>query len=400
MPQLYLDHNATTPIDPRVVETMQACYAAEHANPASLHQSGQRARSALEAARDGLARLLGADISGIHSDRVIFTSGGTEANNLALLGWAGGEKGRVLVSSIEHPSVLGAAEELARRGFDVRRLRVSSPGVVDVNHLVELLTPETRLVSVMLGNHETGVLQPVAEIAAICRERGVPLHTDAVQVVGKLAVHFRDMGVTAMSLAAHKFHGPVGVGALVLRHGAAIDPQLFGGFQQAGLRPGTEPLVLAVGMHRALELWHDEAEERRLRLTQLRDDFEAAIIAELPTAVVNGRDSPRLPHTSNISFIGLERQSLFMALDLAGVACATGSACASGSSEPSPVLTAMGLDNARLTSAIRFSFGARTTVVDVAEAVRKIVRVCQDLQRQEKARKSAPAPRPWLAKPV
>ena len=400
MPQLYLDNNATTPIDPRVIEVMAACYAAQHANPASLHQSGQRARLVLEQARDGIARLVAADISGVHADRVIFTSGGTEANNLALLGLAGTKRGRVIVSAIEHPSVLGAAEELVRRGCDVRRIRVTSDGVVDVKQFAELLTTDTQLVSVMLGNHETGVLQPLAEIAALCRDREVPFHTDAVQVVGKLPVKFRELGVTALSLAGHKFHGPVGLGALVLRHGATLDPQLFGGFQQMGLRPGTEPLALAVGMHRALELWHNEADARRLRLTQLRDDFESAILAAMPTAIVNGGAAPRLPHTSNLSFVGLERQSLFMALDLAGVACATGSACASGSSEPSPVLTAMGLADARLTSALRFSFDAATTPADVAEAARKIVGVCRDLQRREEARKSAPPPRPWTAKPV
>jgi cysteine desulfurase len=235
----------------------------------------------------------------------------------------------------------------------------------------------------MLGQNETGVLQPVDEAAAICARRGVPLHTDAAQVVGKLPVDFRALGAATMTVAAHKFHGPVGIGALVVRHGVELRPQLFGGFQQGGLRPGTESVALAVGMCRALELWHGESAERPARMRALRDRFEQAILAGWPTAVVIGRDVDRLPQTSQIAFVGLDRQALFMALDQAGVACSTGSACASGSSEPSPVLLAMGCEPAVVASALRFSVGATTTAWDIDEAAHRILACCNDLRRKK-----------------
>jgi cysteine desulfurase len=235
----------------------------------------------------------------------------------------------------------------------------------------------------MLGQNETGVLQPVAELAAICARSRVPLHTDACQVVGKLPVDFRGLGVDTLSAAAHKFHGPLGIGALVVRHGVTLRPQLFGGVQQEGLRPGTEPVALAVGMCSALELWNTQREKRAARLRRLRDRFEAAIVAGWPSAEVIGRRSKRLPHTSNIAFVGLDRQALFMSLDQAGVACSTGSACASGSSEPSPALVAMGLPPAVWGAALRFSFGALTTEAEVDEAARRILRCCNDLGRKK-----------------
>jgi cysteine desulfurase len=235
----------------------------------------------------------------------------------------------------------------------------------------------------MLGQNETGVLQPAAELAAVCAERQVPLHSDAAQVVGKLPVDFRALGVTTMSVAAHKFHGPLGIGALLVRHGTRLQPQLFGGFQQGGLRPGTENVALAVGMCRALESWHAERHERAARMLRLRDRFEQMIRAGWPDAVVIGAAAERLPHTSHIAFVGLNRQSLFMALDQAGVACSTGSACASGSSEPSPVLTAMGCQTAVVDSALRFSLGATTSADEMDEAARRILRCCNELRRRK-----------------
>jgi cysteine desulfurase len=233
----------------------------------------------------------------------------------------------------------------------------------------------------MLGHNETGVLQPVAELAVICAKHGAPLHTDAAQVVGKVPVNFRKLGVATMTVAAHKFHGPLGIGALVVRHGIELEPQLYGGFQQAGLRPGTEPVALVVGMCRALELWNAEQSERVARLRELRDRFERAILSGWPAAVVLGARAERLPQTSNIAFVGLDRQALFMALDLAGVACSPGSACASGSSATSPALVAMGCEAAVLTSALRFSLGATTTASDIDEATRRILHCCNNLQR-------------------
>jgi cysteine desulfurase len=224
----------------------------------------------------------------------------------------------------------------------------------------------------------------VAEIASLCAQIGVPCHTDAAQVVGKLPVDFRALGVTALTLAAHKFHGPLGIGVIILRGDAALRPQLFGGFQQAGLRPGTESLALVVGTCRALELWHHERDARALRLAQLRDAFEAEILSGWPRAVVIGHAAARLPHTSNIAFVGLDRQALFMALDQAGVACSTGSACASGSSEPSPAHLAMGLDRSLIASALRFSLGATTSGAEVHQAAGRILKCCNDLGRASK----------------
>jgi cysteine desulfurase len=376
---IYLDNNATTRIDPRVAQAMYECDLAGYVNPASQHRLGRQARRVLEEARETIGRILGCRLSGVPSDQVILTSGGTEANNLALQGLAGSTPGRVLISSIEHPSVVGPAEQLQRRGFDVQPIRVSRSGVAQIDHLRDLLTPETRLVSVMLGNNETGVLQPVREIAALCEQTGVPLHTDAVQAVGKIAVSFQQLQVTALTLTAHKFHGPRGIGALLLRHDAKLDPIFFGGFQQMGLRPGTESVALAVGLRRALELWRDEADLRTQRMQALRDRLESLIAAEIPTATINGADAPRLPHTTNIALPGLDRQALLMALDMAGVACSTGSACASGSSEPSPVLLAMGIPGELVGSSLRFSLGADTTESEITDACRRICRIVKDL---------------------
>lgn len=385
-PLIYLDHNATTPVLPEVADAMRQCYAAPYLNPSSQHEYGRRARCKIEDARERIGQLLGADMSGTEADQVLLTSGGTEANNLAVRGLleaADAQPGHLIISAIEHPSVAVLADHLARAGWQVDRLGVDVRGVLRLDELPKLLRPDTRLVCAILGQNETGVLQPVVELAPICGKRGVPVHTDAAQVVGKLPVHFRKLGVATMSVAAHKFHGPLGIGALVVRHGVELQPQLFGGFQQAGLRPGTESVALAVGMMRALELWHTERESRAARLAQLRDRLEHAICQAWPEAVVLGADAPRLPQTLNIAFVGLDRQALFMALDQAGVACSTGSACASGSSEPSPALLAMGCNEALAGSALRFSLGAGTTPEEVDQAALRILRVCNDLRRRK-----------------
>jgi cysteine desulfurase len=377
---IYLDHNATTPLLPEVADAMRACYSPEFGNPASQHDPGRRARRKLEDARERIGEILGVGMSGPTPDRVIFTSGGTEANNLAIFGLIReGNARHAIVSAVEHPSVLAPADELARRGWQVDRLSIDEHGVVRVGELTQLLRPKTAFVSVMLGQNETGVLQPVAEVASLCAQNGVLCHTDAAQVVGKLPVDFSELGVSALTLAAHKFHGPLGIGAIVLRGDVPLRPQLFGGFQQAGLRPGTESLALAVGMCRALELWRQERDVRAARLTQLRDAFESEILNGWPKAVVIGRGAQRLPHTSNIAFVGLDRQALFMALDQAGVACSTGSACASGSSEPSPAHFAMGLDSNLIVSALRFSLGATTSEAEVHQAAGRILKCCKDL---------------------
>ncbi|HEX6962640.1 MAG TPA: cysteine desulfurase family protein [Lacipirellula sp.] len=407
---IYLDHNATAPILPEVADAVREAALRYPGNPASQHELGRQARRALEAARTRIGEILGARTAGMDADQVIFTSGGTESNNLALHGLLqpralpggksepsliptvsqrdpraepGAAMFRLLISAIEHPSITRTAEHAASRGVQLDTIPVDSHGVVRLDELTRLLADPACLASVMLASNETGVIQPVAEAAAICHRHGALVHTDATQAVGKIPVNFQQLGVDALTAAAHKFHGPLGIGVLVLRHGVKFEPALHGGFQQAALRPGTESVALAAGMQTALELWQREADERRERMASLRDRLERTILAEYLAAVVIGVDAPRLPHTSNIAFVGLDRQALVMALDLAGVACSTGSACASGSSEPSPTLLAMGLPEEVISSSIRFSLGAMTTVAEIDEAAGRILAVCNRLRREK-----------------
>ena len=290
-------------------------------------------------------------------DRLLFTSGATESNNLAILGLAGVEPGKIVISSIEHPSLLGPAEHLRRSGWELELISVDSNGIVDLNHAAELITPGTRLVSLMLGNHETGAIQPVSEIAVICQSAGVPLHTDATQVVGKIPVDFNALQVDSLSFSAHKFHGPPGIGGLLMKQDLDLHPVFYGGFQQAAYRPGRESPALATGMWCALEICSKNATQHENELAQCRDQFEQQLQERLPWVIIICQAGPRLPHTSNIAFPGIDRQALMMALDQGGLACSTGSACASGSSDPSPVLLAMGLEDEVVGGALRFSFG-------------------------------------------
>ncbi len=392
MPPIYLDHNATTPLLPEVADAMAECQRTAFANPESQHQLGRHARRMLEDARDGIARILGADLAGRQPDRLIFTSGGTEANNLAILGMSAAAEaaesrpGRIVISAIEHPSVSRPAEVLAHRGWRLDRLGAAATGVVHCEEFAELLNDSAAehrqigFASIMLANNETGVIQPVGRLAEIARASGVPLHTDAAQIVGKLPVNFRALGVAALSCAAHKIHGPRGIGALLLTHASKIEPVLWGGFHQQGLRPGTECVALAVGMHRCVAIFERDQEQRRAEAARLRDRFEARLRSGWPELVVHGAEVDRLPGTTNISFPGLDRQALVMALDLAGVACSTGSACASGSSEPSPSLRAMGLPETLVESSLRFSLGATTTEPEIDAAAEIVVTICRQLR--------------------
>lgn len=382
MQSIYLDHNATTATRPEVVEVVSRALADIGANPASQHHLGQAARRRLEAAREKIATLIGAKLVGAQADRLIFTSGGTEANNLAVLGIAAtqdAEPAHLVVSAVEHPSVLQSAEALLERGWQLDLLGVTGAGVAIADRLGSLLKPTTKLVSVMLANHDTGAIQPVESLAAVCREAGVPLHTDAVQAAGKIPIDFRQLNVAALSIAAHKFAGPLGVGALVLRHDVAVTPQSFGGSQQGGLRPGTESVPLAEGMALALELALAEREQYAARVEALRTRFEAGVRAGFPGLVVNAADAPRLANTANLGFPGLDGQLLLVAFDLSGVACSVGAACSSGSTELSPTLRAMGLANHLVASSLRFSLGRTTTEQEVDEAVARIVSVCRQL---------------------
>ena len=392
MTHIYLDANSTTRLLPAVRQAMIDCYDADYVNPASQHQPGQTARRAIEAARSTIVSKIGGSVR----DRLIFTSGGTEANNLAIIGLSEGMLGQVdpanppeiIVSSIEHPAVLGAAEFLATRGFVIKQIPAQLNGLADVEALNDLISDATRLVSLMLVNNETGVIQNVARAATICREKNVPLHCDAVQAIGKTPLNFGELGVSAMTLTAHKLHGPRGIGALVLAEDIEVQPTLFGGFQQLGQRPGTEDVALAAGFSMAVELAVDEFQQRVAHLQKLRDDFEVHLLAEIPEAKINGGDGPRAPHTCNFSVSGINRQALMMATDVEKVAISTGSACASGSSDPSHVLTAMGCDESVISSSIRVSFSSLTTDWESLEACRRIVSAIKRLRRSEKSRKS------------
>jgi cysteine desulfurase len=392
MSLIYLDHNSTTPIDPRVVETMNSAWEKGFLNPASQHREGQRARRELESLRSKIIGLLGGKNQSMQADQLVVTSGGTESNNLALIGLARhaaksvggskpGDRPRVLISAIEHPSIMGASESLKHEGFAVETIDVDSDGVVSLDDLKSKLeddaAPPVCVVSIMLANNETGVIQPVAEAAKLCKEHSALFHTDAVQMVGKLPVNFTDLGCDAMSFTAHKLHGPRGVGGLLLKHDVIPEPMLFGGFQQMALRPGTEDVALLSGMHRAIEIAGEDP-NRAARMSTLRDLLES-LLKDRFEITINGSSASRMPHTANVSFRGIDRQAFLMAADIEGLAISTGSACASGSSDPSPVLLAMGANNDVVQGSVRISLGATTTQNEIENAITKITSIVEKL---------------------
>ncbi|MFT5300816.1 MAG: cysteine desulfurase [Mariniblastus sp.] len=390
---IYLDHNSTTPIDPSVAAVIADCHSAGYMNPASQHRPGQLARRKLEEIRRRVAEILDANCVGMQTDQLIFTSGGTESNNLAILGLVGESAGktsslatptsssrRVLISAIEHPSVFGAAEQLVRLGFDVEKIPVDSNGVIDLDALNDLTDQPTELVSIMLANNETGVIQPVRLAADLCRQKGILIHTDAVQAVGKIPVSFQSLGVDALTFTAHKLNGPRGIGGLLLRHGVTPHPILFGGFQQTAIRPGTEDVALAAGFRQSFELFVDDLPNRSKQMSTLRLSLEQALLSRFADLVINGVGAERVPHTSNISFPGVDRQSFLMAADMSGLAISTGSACASGSSELSPVLLAMGLELPIVEGSIRISLGISTTPQEVDESVHRIAQIIKSIR--------------------
>jgi cysteine desulfurase len=367
-----LDSSASTPVLDAVWEAMRPHLTG--ANAASAHRAGRGARQALEDARERTASLLGAV-----ADEIIFTSGATEANNLALFGLAGDAPGRILASPIEHPCVHEPLQQLQRRGFAVEWLEVDASGVVRCEERLRQPPADTRLIAVMLANHETGAVQPVSKIAQHLAGR-VALHCDAAAAVGKIAVDFHGLEVTSLTISAHKFHGPQGIGALLVRRGAKLRPLLFGGHQQHALRPGTEPVALAVGLATALELATAEQQQRWQHVSALRQTFLDYLQRHALPVVVNGQAEDALPHTLNLSFPGCQADVLLMSLDLAGVCCSTGSACSSGSLLPSPVLKAMGVSEQRLRSAMRFSFSHLLSEAEVLEAAQHIAAAVQRLR--------------------
>ena len=370
---------------------MTECFAAGHVNPASQHRLGQNARRVLESHRRQIIETLGGCVAGMATDQLVFTSGGTESDNLALFGLSSvgrqrlidsgqvraTERVQILISAVEHPAVSTAGQKLAANGFDVIQIPVNSQGVICLEAFENLIARPTALVSVMLANNETGSIQPVQEVATLCRESNTLIHTDAVQAIGKMPVDFGDLKVDAMTFTAHKFAGPRGIGGLLLRHGVTPDPMFFGGFQQTAIRPGTEDICLVVGMSTAVEKFVVNVDQYQSQLADLRDDLQSRLKTAIPNLEVNSALIDRTPQTLNLGFVGINRQSFLMSADLAGLAISTGSACASGSSDPSPVLIAMGLKPEVVDSSVRLSLGYSTTQDDIDQAVEIICKIVQ-----------------------
>ncbi len=359
----YFDHNATTPVDPRVREAMLPWLGERWGNPSSVHAWGRAAQEAVEGARQAVAELIGAA-----PPEVVFTASGTEANNAVMLsaGRAAGFDGHVVLSALEHPSVDAAATLLGELGMAVTRVPPEIDGRVDPGRMLAALRPDTRLACLMLANNELGTLQPVAEVAAGCRERGVPVLCDAVQAVGKMPVEVGELEVDFLSLGAHKLNGPLGAAALWVRPGARFEPLLVGGGQERRRRASTPDVPALVGLGRAAELAVAEGETRAAASRALRDRFEAAV-RELPGAIVHCAAAPRLPNTSHVAFSGVDAEALMIRLDLAGWAVSTGAACSSGAVEPSRVLRALGLPAEEALASLRVSFGAANTAEQVDE---------------------------------
>jgi cysteine desulfurase len=355
----YFDHNATTPVAPEVLQIAAECMGQVYGNASSIHHFGQAAKQKMEAARRQVAALLHATPA-----EVVFTSGGTEADNLAVLGTvrvAGRANPHVIVSAIEHPAVLAAAAQLEREGVAVTRVPVGADGTVDPDDVRRTLRPETVLVSVMHANNELGTVQPIAEIARIAHEAGVPVHSDGVQAVGKIAVDVEALGVDLYSLSGHKLYAPKGVGALYVRKGTKLAPLAFGGHHERDRRPGTENVPGIAALGAACELAGRTLAEESARLAELRGRIEAGVRERIPAAGVNGGGAPRTPNTSNLYFDGVDGEAMVIALDLRGFAVSTGSACSSGAITPSHVLTALGLSADRARSSLRFSLGRSNT---------------------------------------
>ena len=366
--RLYLDHNATTPLDPLVADRMAHALREVWGNASSVHHFGQQAKAALDDARGSVATLLGADAS-----EIVFTAGGTESDNLAIRGAAEaleptGRK-HLITSAIEHEAVLNTMKALARRGWRVTTLPVDASGIVSVDRLREAMSDDTAIVSVMHANNEIGTVQPIKELAAVAHERGALFHTDAVQTAGKLPIDVRALDVDLVSIAAHKFYGPKGAGALWLKRGVRLLPPITGGKQERSRRAGTENVPALVGLGVAADVAVRKMATEGPRLAALRDRLEAGVLAKVSGTARNGAASPRVPNTANISIERVEAESLLIGLDLAGIAVSSGSACSSGTLEPSHVLKAMGLPHARTLGSIRFSLGASNTEADIDRVI-------------------------------
>ncbi len=384
--RVYFDHNATTPIGPAIAEVMVRVLREDFGNASSVHRFGQQAKAIMDEARTAVAGLIGAEPS-----ELVFTSGGTEADNFALRGAAEALEptGRrhLIASSIEHEAVLVTLKALSRRGWTTTLLPVGDTGIVTPEALEMALTDTTAVVSVMHANNELGTIQPVAELARLAHARGALFHTDAVQTVGKIPVDARALGADLLALSAHKFNGPKGAGALWIRRGTRIAPILTGGKHERARRAGTENVPAIAGLGAAALLASATLSEKAPRVAALRDRLEAEILARVPATMVNGAVHSRVPNTTNISFERVEAESLLIALDLEGIAVSTGAACSSGTLEPSHVLRAMGLPTHRAQNSIRFSLGAENTGAEVEYLLEKLPRAVEKLRSLTGARR-------------
>jgi len=379
MKSVYLDYAATTPLEPRVLEAMMPYLVSEYGNASSVHSFGQRARKGVERARRQVADVLACD-----PHEVIFTGSGTEADNLAIMGVAESyakERGRhIITTSVEHHAVSETFEALKERGFEVTFLPVDSYGRLNLDQLAQAITPETSLVSVIHGNNEIGTLQPAAAIGELCRSKGVLFHLDAVQTVGQLRVKVPELQCDLLSLAAHKFYGPKGVGALYLKRGVRLKPQIHGGAQERGIRAGTENVPAIVGLGAAIALAEEEREESYHRELALRDRLINGLL-QLPDVLLNGHPIERLPNNCNVSILWVEGESILLALDLQGVAASSGSACTSGSLEPSHVLLGLGLDHSTAHGSLRLTVGKETSDADIDYVLEVLPPIIDRLRR-------------------
>jgi cysteine desulfurase len=382
--RIYLDNSATTPVDARVAEAMARSLTNNFGNPSSVHGFGQQARAAVDRARREVAALINA-----RPNEVIFTSGGTEANNLAIRGvcQASNLHGRQIVTSaIEHPSVSGVCTALEKEGWEVTRLPVYENGIVRVEDVREALRPDTILVTVMLANNEIGTVQPISDIGALIREKRAAgqkhlfLHTDAVQAAGRMPVNVEELACDLLTMSAHKMYAPKGVGALYVRRGVRLRGQNIGGHQERERRAGTENVPGIVAFGEAAKLAREELQPRIAHDATLRDQFERKVTDLISEIVFNGDSAQRLPHLANISFRYIEGEGLLINLDLQGVAVSTGSACSSGTLEPSPVIRALGVDDETARGSIRFSFGKDNTEADVDYVVEVLVQAVERLR--------------------
>ena len=381
--RVYLDHSASTPIDPRVVEAMLPYLTKSFGNPSSVHMFGQEVRAAVDRARREVATLIGA-----RANEIVFVSGGTEANNLAIRGLCGTHtsgKGHLITSTIEHPSVRGCFDALEEQGWEVTRVPVDDRGIVRIEDVEAALQPNTVLISVMLANNEIGTIQPIVELGELVRKaRGdnpqLRLHTDAVQAAGRLNLDVTELNCDLLSLSAHKVYAPQGIGALYIRRGVRLAPQNIGGHQERERRAGTESVPSIVAFGAAAKLAREERQQRNLLTKALRDRFEASVSERVPDIVFNGDRDRRLDHISNISFRFVEGEGLLISLDLQGIAVSTGSACSSGTLEPSPVIHALGRNQELARGALRFSFGKDNTEADVDYVLEVLPQVVERLR--------------------